>query len=114
MEPAPSDVHDAACSWRAWAREGAGEEAAEREPRRSLRLTDKPNFKLKDIANSDTNVAIKWQQQHPLESPRIRQQEMPIDGYEKLFYWPFVIVVDLGFSFIAFAAAAAAAARATT
>lgn len=73
MEPAPNNLSDAVCSWRTWPAEPA--EKDEREPRRSLRLTDKPSFKLKDIGNAATNVAIKWQ---PLE-PRIKQQAMPID-----------------------------------
>lgn len=73
MEPAPNNLSDAVCSWRTWPEEPG--EKDEREPRRSLRLTDKPSFKLKDIGNAATNVAIKWQ---PLE-PRIKQQAMPID-----------------------------------
>lgn len=73
MEAAPNNLSDAVCSWRTWPAEPA--EKDEREPRRSLRLTDKPSFKLKDIGNAATNVAIKWQ---PLE-PQIKQQAMPID-----------------------------------
>lgn len=77
MEPAPNDVSDAVFSWRTWPEEPGEKE--EREPRRSLRLTDKPSFKLKDIGNSAANVAIKWQQQRQPLEPRIKQHAMPID-----------------------------------
>ncbi|KAH8311600.1 hypothetical protein KR044_007192 [Drosophila immigrans] len=49
------------CSWRSWPSEDDEEET--QALRRSLRLTDKPNLKLKDIGSS--RVAIKWQQRLP-------------------------------------------------
>ncbi|KAH8395842.1 hypothetical protein KR215_005890 [Drosophila sulfurigaster] len=65
MELAPIQGIDV-CSWRSWPREDDGaakEKAKEALRRRSMRLTDKPNLKLKDIGNS--RAAIKWQQRLP-------------------------------------------------
>ncbi|KAH8359874.1 hypothetical protein KR093_009311, partial [Drosophila rubida] len=71
MELAPTEGSDV-CSWRSWPRETVEEEEKEQALRRSQRLTDKPNLKLKDIGSS--RVAIKWQQRLPTLETAMKQE----------------------------------------
>ncbi|XP_064553069.1 uncharacterized protein LOC135438627 [Drosophila montana] len=88
MEPVSSLGSDA-CSWRSWP---SGADPAE--PRRSLRLADKPNLSLNEIGNPshrETSGAIKWQQQLPsldADNKLGSSSETFIDGWVAIFGMP--------------------------
>ncbi|XP_023161164.1 uncharacterized protein LOC111592935 [Drosophila hydei] len=65
------------CSWRSWPTEA---DEALAEPRRSLRLADKPNLSLKQMSQpslKDTIGSINWQQQRE-DSPSLAEQQAPL------------------------------------
>lgn len=88
MEPVSSLGSDA-CSWRSWP---SGADLAE--PRRSLRLADKPNLSPNEIGNPshrETSGAIKWPQQLPsldADNKLGSSSETFIDGWVAIFGMP--------------------------